>query len=797
MAETFSAAAGALSFAALFNNCVDCFEYIWLSRRFEGLDLERRQLQLDIVKNRLTRWREAVRINDDSFSLSSHNLGFMPDDTSSRHNPARETLLHITLIFQRAQESSKRYEIDAKQDNVVYLRDEDTDSVFGELRYQLRDAARRRQRQTDLLKKAKWVIYSTRDFDNLVGGIIECLDNLERQVLIGTASRKLADLEIQEVNDETSLMALQEAAAGIDSVLSEAAAEKIEVIMERKREKDIKGKDLKGARLRSGDLFWSAEMRPAGMVDDSSSTRETEEKKQKKGDKSDQLPYTNFVTQHQGGLNLDPGSSAGLGASGHQITDNPSESTNEWLPHIFPDMASVLKGNPDAWRGLLPHLPPAIKANLEYVSAYKRPVWIYRPREGCYPDILPLYIAGAPIVIPVQEISSLLLPSGCPKDPYPHRIDPSDPLTDDVILQIFHAFPEGHGFFLLLSGDLQVIVPEDFDYAAAMASNPPTFGELRVSYIPMGLLPTARAQAGGEVEAKKKGLFAKHRKMGRLGVFTERDSKRYCTVSTHLLKEASGSSVLVDISGVLSRKGSADWAEGISIFQDNLLIGNLTHSFDAFPDSYPLGYSHDVSLVELEGTVQVELEPNVQIEHEGNVEVELEFPGKLSWMLKKDWDDLRRCQTRLRVLEPHLSPVESIKSDKKSDAYAVGVGIMRRNSKEKCDHDTSLWEKQIARMVLYRTKDFNVEKAMGMSGAAIVAEKSREGNRVKEWAIAGFQSFVQSVHGTPRPFVTEKGPKEAQEIEDDLRKDLGIGRVAFFGAFSVPKELQEEHTIIS
>lgn len=81
-------------------------------------------------------------------------------------------------------------------------------------------------------------------------------------------------------------------------------------------------------------------------------------------------------------------------------------------------------------------------------------------------------------------------------------------------------------------------------------------------------------------------------------------------------------------------------------------IGKLTKSFDESPDFYPLGYSHDVSLVKLE--------KNVQVEHN--------FPGKLRWMLSEEWDDLRRRQTGLRILEPDLSSAESIKSYQKSDA---------------------------------------------------------------------------------------------------------------------------------
>jgi hypothetical protein len=46
--------AGALSIAALFNNCVELFEYIQLGRQFEP-DFARSRLTLDICKTQLSR----------------------------------------------------------------------------------------------------------------------------------------------------------------------------------------------------------------------------------------------------------------------------------------------------------------------------------------------------------------------------------------------------------------------------------------------------------------------------------------------------------------------------------------------------------------------------------------------------------------------------------------------------------------------------------------------------------------------------------------------------------------------
>jgi hypothetical protein len=54
MAETFGTVAAVLSVAALFNNCVDCFEYVQLGRHF-GQDYERCELKVDIAQTRLSR----------------------------------------------------------------------------------------------------------------------------------------------------------------------------------------------------------------------------------------------------------------------------------------------------------------------------------------------------------------------------------------------------------------------------------------------------------------------------------------------------------------------------------------------------------------------------------------------------------------------------------------------------------------------------------------------------------------------------------------------------------------------
>ncbi|KAM5352993.1 hypothetical protein ACJ41O_005715 [Fusarium nematophilum] len=258
MAEVFGTVTGTLSVAALFNNCVDCFEYIQLSRHF-GRDFERCQLKLDIAKTRLSRWGEAVAINDDPrFATDA------PDDSDSRQVQA--ILEEIELLFHIVQKSSKRYEIDAWQDYLVCFQDKDMQPVVRGLHGRLGVVARRRQKRTGLLKKAAWALYDGKNFDRLVEQITGFVDDMEKLFPVEATRRKLVELEIEEVDDEPSLMALQDAAAGADSVLSEAVTEKIEGIAGRNYAKGIKSEEM--ARVRVGNE-WSetALARTTGIAD--------------------------------------------------------------------------------------------------------------------------------------------------------------------------------------------------------------------------------------------------------------------------------------------------------------------------------------------------------------------------------------------------------------------------------------------------------------------------------------------------------------------------------------------------
>ncbi|KAK4205951.1 Big S protein encoded by the het-S protein [Rhypophila decipiens] len=258
MAEPFGIVAGALGVASLFNNCVDCFEYVQLGRHF-GHDYERCQLRLDIAKARLSRWGEAVNIKDD---LRFHSSA--PIDKSVQL--AQSIIEEILLLFESAQKTSKRYELVADQQDLVVFEDKDMKPVGRALHRRLKDLVSQRQKQTGLAKKTAWALYDGKSLEKIVDQVAGFVDELEKAFPIEAVCHKLAEIEIEEVEDEASLTILKDAAGGIDAAMSDAAAQKIDAIMGRNSAKDIR--TVERARVQLGNVVTEAALHSEIRISD-------------------------------------------------------------------------------------------------------------------------------------------------------------------------------------------------------------------------------------------------------------------------------------------------------------------------------------------------------------------------------------------------------------------------------------------------------------------------------------------------------------------------------------------------
>lgn len=250
-------------------------------------------------------------------------------------------------------------------------------------------------------------------------------------------------------------------------------------------------------------------------------------------------------------------------------------------------------------------LPEEIQGRLACIDGYHRKVWTYSAQETTKYKDIPLYIKGMPVVILPPESGSELDLSADKEDPWTARIDPADPLAEDTISCIFSTYPEAMGFYLLLSGHLQLILASDNDYSVQKAARPAHFGGLRVMTVLSGPLPTVSVvvdspqtspvpkvwagfdallpshpdlpnkislNLGGQIQARSRKRLRTQKRLGRVGLRTRAESPhgtyhQYLTVSTHVLRSACQKYPgYIKPSSLRSCDTPDKWYENISIY---------------------------------------------------------------------------------------------------------------------------------------------------------------------------------------------------------------------------------------
>ncbi|RKK81383.1 hypothetical protein BFJ68_g16008 [Fusarium oxysporum] len=223
MAEIFGVVASALSVAALFNNVVDCFEYIQLGRNF-GADYQTCQVKLDIARLRLSRWGDAVKINNDSRFTE-----VKPSNNQVR--VAKNTLEQLLNLFHNAHTESSNFKLGAGEEELaLFDSSTNTNQAVVALRNTMRDLAHKRQKTTSLSKKISWALYKQKSFMRLIEDIQELLDGLEAIFPQQEAYKRMVEIEIEEVGEGPGLQVLSDAAQETDDLLQEAASRRLEAL---------------------------------------------------------------------------------------------------------------------------------------------------------------------------------------------------------------------------------------------------------------------------------------------------------------------------------------------------------------------------------------------------------------------------------------------------------------------------------------------------------------------------------------------------------------------------------------
>jgi hypothetical protein len=279
------------------------------------------------------------------------------------------------------------------------------------------------------------------------------------------------------------------------------------------------------------------------------------------------------------------------------------------------------------WRArVTSDLRETIRDNLEYCEVSgSGPLWTCTPSKDTPVEQIPLTIGGHPVVIPVEyhySASAFTMP---PPDPHPHSIDPSIEIDEDTINEIFEIFEGVLGFYLLINGMLQLIVPDNFDFQYALSHRPSEFGGTKISYIRQAMTPTAerrehgsssasvkqplsillsetrqgndmsqpasstqstiqihttsssgtsptrRPGSGGTprdlmigsvVQARVEGANKKEKFQGKIGLMTEANDRYYLVISSHILTQAL-------VAAKSDRFPGKDWVNSVSVIAGN------------------------------------------------------------------------------------------------------------------------------------------------------------------------------------------------------------------------------------
>jgi hypothetical protein len=223
MADHFGMTTGSLSISGIFNNCLDCFDYVRFGRSF-AQDYQISQLTLDITKVRISRWGQAINVHDDprfaELDLKENSL-----------RAAREILEQILILFLEAEKVSNRFRIFAKPEELAFYDPIcDLDHIFRDLHHRMHIVAGRRHSHTDSLKKTAWCLYGNKKFGELTQAIAGLINDLEYLFPLEDTHQRLVILELEDVNDGPSLQALEAAAISVDELLMRVAGTKAKQI---------------------------------------------------------------------------------------------------------------------------------------------------------------------------------------------------------------------------------------------------------------------------------------------------------------------------------------------------------------------------------------------------------------------------------------------------------------------------------------------------------------------------------------------------------------------------------------
>jgi len=212
MAEPAGLAVGVFALLGLFNNAVDCFNYVQAGRDL-GASYITCQIKLSNAQLRFTRWGEAVGLPHDiqhESQLDHDTLAQNFDEAKTRK--AKTRISHIIQLFAEAEGVSRKYKPHSSVPDAGVHSEDDRKAL--ELAEQVRNMSLKRKSKNSFLNRASWALHRADAFKDLLSDVADEVKNLEELFPAVEATRQqLANREVDGLSTSTQLALLKEAAA--------------------------------------------------------------------------------------------------------------------------------------------------------------------------------------------------------------------------------------------------------------------------------------------------------------------------------------------------------------------------------------------------------------------------------------------------------------------------------------------------------------------------------------------------------------------------------------------------------
>ncbi len=219
---------GIVTLAGLFNNAVDCFEYVQLGHNL-STNFQTCLFKLDNARLRLSRWGQSIGLSGNVANLQSLESTALSTDDISK---AESLLGQVLKLFADAEGVSLKFKTRVGiTDSSLKILDvqADMDSVGRSLHEKMRELSIKRQNGTALRQKVKWALYEEKHFRRLIEDVIALVNNLVEMFPASQAlQKKLCVREASEIGTSQGLPILKSIVASQDRDLDAAISNVLE-----------------------------------------------------------------------------------------------------------------------------------------------------------------------------------------------------------------------------------------------------------------------------------------------------------------------------------------------------------------------------------------------------------------------------------------------------------------------------------------------------------------------------------------------------------------------------------------